>query len=185
MGYRFSDQFIKRWEKRLVAILCIGVATAFALAGGGLLAADAMGLEEFDSTRSWTVAGVVVLGLAIGVLSVVGVIFVAAILGGLSLHPRGWIPGLLLALWMFGGMALYWAVPGAGTALFLHLLGFAPIVVVFLRMGRKAKVPIYLRSAAPSSPRLYLSEGEGDYSGSGHEPDPDRGDASVNDNQSS
>jgi uncharacterized membrane protein YqaE (UPF0057 family) len=178
MGYRFSDRFIKRWEKRLVAILCIGIATAFVLAGGGLLAADAIGLEELDSPTSWTVAGVVVLGLAIGTLAVVGVIFAAAILGGLSLHPLGWVPGLLLALWMFGGIALYWTVPGAGMAFFLHLLGFAPIVAVFLRMGFKARVPVYVRSAAPSSPRLYLTEG--DHS----EPDTDRGDASADERQS-
>lgn len=86
--------------------------------------------------------------------------------------------GVVLALWMFGGIALYWKVPGAGTAFFLHLLGFAPIIAVFLRMGFKAKVPVYVRSAAPSSPRLYLNEGDGD------EPNADRGDASADDHQS-
>lgn len=146
MRYRFSPEFIRRWEKRLVRVLCVGVAAAFALAGGGLLAADAMGLEEFGSTASWVVAGVVVLGLAVGVLTVVGVIFTAAILGGLSLHPLGWIPGLLLAVWMFGGFALYGPVSG-GAAFVLHLLGFAPVVAAFFWMKGKAE----RRSAEPET----------------------------------
>lgn len=184
MGYRYPQEFIKKWEKRLVAILCIGVAAAFALAGGGLLIADALGVEDFGSTASWIVAVLVVLGLAIGALAVVGVIVVAAVMGGLSLHRLGWIPGLLLALWMFGGFALYPAL-GAGWGFVLHLLGFAPIVVVFIRMGRKAKVPVYLTTGRPSSPRLYLSEGDGDFSGTGHEIDRDRGDVSIEGTESS
>ncbi|MCD0446629.1 hypothetical protein LO763_23710 [Glycomyces sp. A-F 0318] len=144
MRYRFSQEFIKRWERRLVAILCIGVAAAFALAGGGLLVADGMGLEEFGSTASWVVAGVVGLGLLVGVLAVVGVIFTAAVMGGLSLHPLGWIPGLLLALWMFGGFVLYGPLSG-GAAFALHVLGFAPVVAMFLWMRRAART----RAAGP------------------------------------
>ena len=180
MGYRFSDKFIKKWEDRLTWLLCGGVAAAFALAGGGLLVADALGVEEFGSATSWILAGVIVLGLLIGAVAVVGSIVVGAILGGLSLHPLGWIPGLLLALWMFGGIAMYPAL-GGGLGFFLHLLGFAPIIAVFFWMGHKAKVPMYLRSAAPGSPRLYLSEGEGDFSGTEHEKDSDRGDTSIED----
>ncbi|THV40890.1 hypothetical protein [Glycomyces buryatensis] len=178
MGYRYSSAFIKKWEGRLVGILCGGVAAAFVLAGGGLMVAEALELEEFGSTASWIVAGVMVLGLAIGVLSVVGVIVAGAVLGGLSLHRRGWIPGLLLALWLFGGFALY-PVMEVGWAFALHLLGFAPMIAAFFWMGSKAKVPMYLASGTPGSPRLYLSEGEGDFSGTGKEMDRDRGDTSI------
>lgn len=180
MGYRYSDEFIKRWEKRFTWILCLGLAAAFALAGGGLLLAEALELEDLDSATSWIIAGVVGLGLLIGAVTVVGVIFAGAIMGGLSLHRLGWIPGLLLAAWMFGGIALYPAL-GGGLGFTLHLLGFAPIIVAFLWMGFKAKVPVYLRSAAPDSPRLYLSEGEGEFSGTGHERNRGRGDMSVKD----
>jgi hypothetical protein len=181
VGHRFSNQFIKTWEKRLVRILVIGIATAFVLGGGGVMAAQALGLEDLDSPISWTLAVVVGLGLAVGVLSVVGVIFVAAILGGLSLHPFGWIPGLFLAAWMFGGIALYPAL-GGGPGFLVHLLGFAPIVAVFYWMGLKARVPVYLRTPAPGSPRVHLCEGEG-VSGTGQEKDPDRGDLSLKDDE--
>lgn len=135
MGYRFSDEFIKRWERRLVGTLCVGVAAAFALAGGGILIAQALGLEEFDSTTSWIVFGVVVFGLAVGAATVVGTVFTAAIMGGQSLHRLGWIPGLLLATWLFGGIALYPAL-GGGLGFLAHLAGFVPIVMVFIRLGR-------------------------------------------------
>ena len=69
MGYRYAQEFIKKWEHRLVWTLCLGVAAAFAMAGGGLLTIETMEPEELDSAASWVLAGAAVLGLAIGVTS--------------------------------------------------------------------------------------------------------------------
>jgi MFS family permease len=138
--YRFSPDFIQRWERRLKRIIWIG------FGAGAVLVLVALGLGgAFDGRVSdedplWLAvwgflwAGVVVAGLAILLP-----LLIACLLGGLAIHRYGWAPGLLTYIGILGtaagGILGEWLVyAGIGT-LVVGVLGF------FL-VGRLAKVPM-------------------------------------------
>jgi MFS family permease len=183
MGYRYSSKKIAKWEKLLVGILIGGVAFAFALAGGGLALHEALDVEEGSGTEK-LLMGVVIVGLAVGALAVVGVIYIAAYMGGQSLHRRGGIIGVALATWLLGG---WWPATQIGGALgHLLLWGvFAVLIAAFYVMGRKAKVPMWVQAPVPGSPRAYVTEGDTDVEGTRFEKRPERGDVSFGDQSSS
>ncbi|MCD9198745.1 hypothetical protein [Aeromicrobium wangtongii] len=127
-GFRFSDEFIKRWTNRLViAIFAIGGI------GIGLSAAT-----EIDGSPDWlgTVAAIVLIG------GVVGPLLAAAVLGGESIRRGGGLVGVLLV----GGLG----AGGAGQVIdrpWLTWCGAAAValsVIGFWAMGWIAKVPMYI-----------------------------------------
>lgn len=179
MGYRYSNKKIKKWEKLLVRVLVGGVAVAFAFAGGGLALHEIMGVEEGSGTENVLLVFVIA-GLVVGVVAVVGVIFIAAFLGGQSLHRYGGVIGVLLAIWLLVG---WWPASQIGGALgHLLLWGvFAVLIAAFYALGKKAKVPMWVQAPVPHSPRTYVSEGETDVDGTRFEKRPDRGDVSIRD----
>jgi hypothetical protein len=158
MGYRFSDATIKKWEKVLTWWLVGGIVAAFLLAGGALGLHEALGVEE-GSGGETVLMGAVIAGLGIGVLTVVGVIYLAAILGGLSLHRHGWILGALLATWLLVGWWPAFSLGGLlGHAVYWGV--FAVIIAAFRYLGAKAKVPMWVQAPVPGSPRILVHDGE-------------------------
>lgn len=174
MGYRHSSQKITRWEKLLVRILVGGVAFAFVFAGGGFALHEALGVEEGSGTETLLMV-LVIVGLVVGVAAVAGVIYVAAFMGGQSLHRYGGIIGVLLATWLLGG---WWPATQVGGGLG-HLLFwgvFAVLIAAFYVMGHKAEVPMWVQAPVPGSPRAYVSDGETDVEGTRFENRRERGD---------
>jgi hypothetical protein len=179
MGYRFSNDKITRWEKRITWWLLGGLGVGFLVGAIGVLLAATMDVRE-GSTTETVLLGVVVAGAAIAGLTLVVVIYVAAILGGLSLHRHGWIVGALFATWFCAG---WWPAVEVGGALG-HVLYWGGYVVIgggYWVMGHRAQVPMWVQGPGPDSPRLYVGEGDTEAAGTRFERRRERGDEAIED----
>lgn len=156
MGYRFTSEFIKKWEKRLTIALLAGVLGPIVLIGALLVIGSSVAPDLEDDDPAAKVLLAVGIGLAgVAALTVVGVIFVAAIMGGQSLHRHGWVVGTLFATWFFAGTWVWYLVAessGNWTGALVYFGGHALLVVAFRYLGRKAKVPMNLNLDVPHSP---------------------------------
>jgi hypothetical protein len=127
-GFRFSDEFIHRWERILVGAL-------FGLTALGL----ALGLAtEIDGSPSWLGA----LATVVVVVGVVGPLLAGAILGGESIRRGGGVIGVLVVTGLVGGasgqaLGIDWLMIGGGITLALGVIGFWAI-------GWIAKVPMHI-----------------------------------------
>lgn len=155
MGYRFSGEFIKKWEKRLTVVLLAGFLGPIVLIGALLVIGSAVAPDLADDDPAAKVILAIGIGLAgVSGLTVVGVIFVAAIMGGQSLHRHGWVLGTLFATWFFAGMWVWYLLAessGGWLGALVYFGGHAVITAVFFYLGHKAKVPMYLNPDVPRS----------------------------------
>ncbi|WP_062213661.1 hypothetical protein [Streptomyces sp. NBRC 109706] len=155
--YRFSFDFIRRWEKRLTVVILVGfgVGAVLVLAGlglGGLFDGDV----PDDDPRWNLVWGLLIAGVAVAGLAILVPLLIGCLMGGLSIHRFGWIPGLLTFVGILGtatGLALDdgrlpdrlsgWLTPAGITTLVAGVLGF------FL-VGYLARVPIHGPAEEPA-----------------------------------
>ncbi|RFU88256.1 hypothetical protein DY218_02965 [Streptomyces triticagri] len=140
--YRFSPDFIKRWESRLTKIIVIGVAAAAVLAGIGLAVGGTLDGEVPEDDGRWMLAWIPLIAAGVaGGLAVLGPLLAGCVLGGLAIHRHGWIPGVVLfagILLTSYGLAMDDAYTRWGvTALVVGVLGF------FL-VGTLSKVPMWI-----------------------------------------
>jgi O-antigen/teichoic acid export membrane protein len=158
MGYRYSKEFINKWEKRLTSILLAGLLGPIVLFAAVFIIGSAVAPDLDDDDPAAKVIMAVGFGLAgVAALTVVGVIFVAAIMGGQSLHRHGWVVGTLFATWFFAGMWVWYVLSESSDGWVgpvVYFGGHALLIVAFRYLGRKAKVPMYLNPDVPHSPDL-------------------------------
>ncbi|AWB93438.1 hypothetical protein [Aeromicrobium chenweiae] len=127
-GFRFSDEFIKKWTNALIITLFVVTGVGVALG----LASDA------DAAPSWLgEAAVVVI-----VIGVVGPILASAVLGGEAIRKGGGVIGLLFTAGFVAGGAgkgfeIPWLMWTGGVVAALGVLSFWVI-------GWIAKVPMYI-----------------------------------------
>ena len=156
MGYRYSNEFIKKWEKRLTVILLAGLLGPIVLLAAVFIIGSAVAPDLQDDDPAAKVIMAVGIGLGgVAALTVVGVIFVAAIMGGQSLHRHGWVVGTLFATWFFAGIWVWYLVAESSNnwlGAIVYFGGHAVIGAGFFYFGRKAKVPMYLNPDVPHSP---------------------------------
>ncbi|NYV75861.1 hypothetical protein [Streptomyces sp. UH6] len=148
--YRYSFPFIDRWEKRLTRMILIG------FGAGALLVLIALGVGASldgrvpDDDPLWMWAwGLLIAGAVVaGGLGILVPLLLGCVMGGLSLHPKGWAPGLVLYLGVLAfavGAALDDAYLGDLLDTWLAPAGLVALVVgtVWFRvLGRRRGVPL-------------------------------------------
>ncbi|MDT0269146.1 hypothetical protein RM844_22930 [Streptomyces sp. DSM 44915] len=147
--YRFGPGFIDRWERWLTRTILIGLGVGVALVLVGLVLGGSFDGSVPEDDPKWNLVwGVLIAGIAVGGLAVLVPLLLAFVLGGLSIHRYGWIPGLLTYVGMLAtacGGALDEDVLGEWLDGWLTQVGIGLLVVGvlgFFLVGHLARVPM-------------------------------------------
>lgn len=131
MGYRFTSEFIKKWEKRLTIVLLAGILGPIVLIGAVFVIGSSVAPDLADDDPAAGVILTIVYVLAgVAALTVVSVVYAGAIMGGLSMHRHGWVVGVLFATWFFAGIWVWYLLAGTAGNLFGAIVYFGGHVVV-------------------------------------------------------
>lgn len=146
--YRFSNAFIKRFKRTLIAILIIGIGGGIALM---IYASATYGDPSADGVPTWivpTVVALLVTGFALPLL-------LGAIIGGLVIHRFAWMPLLLVVLGLFATGAT--VIEGLQFLLIYGIIAMVigTILTIFIAV-RFTNVPVYFGLPTLNSPRVYL-----------------------------
>lgn len=147
-GYRYSNEFIKRWERILTIVLVLSIAVGI---GMGFLGDGIFGNGGAPDAYKTASAFITFGGIAL-------VVATAFILGANAIHRYG---GLVISFFLLTIPAIL-----LGILIQSPLLTVASIVlavalfVFFIYLSVISKVPMWLQLPILNSPRLYIREKE-------------------------